>query len=161
MLCSKCGKEHPLEEMELTFQRPDDAASLSPDERQAFLQENNELCIIKGERFFIRAILPLPVESRAEPYCIGLWVEVAQSDFERVYELWESEDQLSEPPIPAVVANAIPITAGALGHSAELRLAGPAFRPDVILKPSNHPIYIEQSAGIDVHRVAEYTALFA
>lgn len=160
MLCSKCGEDHPLEEMELTFKRPDVAAALSPEERQSLLQENNDLCIIKGERFFIRAILPLPVESRAEPYRIGLWVEVAQTDFERVYELWDSEEQHSEPPFPAVVSNDIPITPGALGHSAELRLAGPSFRPDVILRPSNHAIYIEQSAGIDVHRVAEYTALF-
>ena len=121
MLCAKCGKDHPLEEMELTFRRPDDAASLSPEERSEFLQENDDLCIIRGERFFIRAVLPLPVDSRADPYRIGLWVEVAQSDFERVYELWESEEQLSEPPIPAIVANEISITPGTLGHAAELR----------------------------------------
>ena len=161
MLCAKCGEDHPLEEMELTFRRPDDAASLSPDERKEFLQENSDLCIIKGERFFIRAVLPLPVDSRAEPYRIGLWVEVSRPHFERVYDLWDSEDQLSEPPIPATVANDIPITAGALGHPAELRLAGPSIRPAVVLKPSDRPIYLEQSLGIDVHRTAEYTALFA
>jgi hypothetical protein len=161
MLCAKCGEDHPLEEMELTFKRPDDAASLSPEERKEQLQESSDLCIMGGERFFIRAVLPLPVQARADPYRIGLWVEVSQSNFERVYDLWESEEQLSEPPIPAVVANEIPITPGALGHAAELRLAGPSFRPDVVLKPSNQPIYIEQSAGIDAHRIAEYTSLFA
>jgi hypothetical protein len=147
--------------MELTFKRPDDAARLSPEERREQLQESSDLCIMNGARFFIRAVLPLPVESRVDPYRIGLWVEVAQSDFERVYDLWDSEEQLSEPPIPAVVANNIPIAPGALGHAAELRLAGPSFRPDVILKPSSHPIYIEQSSGIDAHRIAEYTVLFA
>ncbi len=161
MICSKCGEEHPLEEMELTFRRPDDAASLSPEERKEQLQENNDLCVINGKRFFIRAVLPLPVESRDRPYNIGLWVEVSQTAFERVYDLWDSEEQLAEPPIPATVANEIPITPGALGHPAELRLSGPTTRPDVILKPSSHPIYVEQSAGICVHRVAEYTALFA
>lgn len=161
MLCAKCGEDHPLEEMELTFRRPDDAAALSPEERQALLQESSDLCIIKGERFFIRAVLPLPVGDREEPYRIGLWVEVSQPHFERVYDLWESEDQLSEPPIPAIVANDIPITAGALGHPAELRLSGPDIRPSVFLKPSAQPIYLEQSQGIDVHRIAEYTALFA
>jgi len=147
--------------MELTFRRPDDAASLTLEEREEFVQENSDLCVIKGERFFIRAVLPLPVDSRARAYNIGLWVEVAQADFDRVYELWDSDAKLSEPPIPAVVANAIPITAGALRHSAELRLAGPTLRPQVILKPSDQPIYFEQSSGIDVHRIAEYTALFA
>jgi hypothetical protein len=161
MLCAKCGEDHPLEEMELTFRRPDDAAKLSPEEREAHLQENSDLCIIKGERFFIRAVLPLPVDSRDRPYRIGLWVEVTKSDFERVYDLWESEEQVSEPPIPAVVANDIPTTQGALGHAAELRLAGPSVRPAVFLRPSSHPIYVEQNEGIDAHRAAEYTALFA
>ena len=161
MICSKCGVEHPLEEMELTFKRPDEAAKLSQDERTRLVQENNDLCIIEGKRFFIRAVLPLPVPSREEPYCIGLWVEVTQAAFERVYELWDAEEQLAEPPFAAQIANEIPVASGSLGLDAELRLTGPDTRPDVILKPSTHQLYIEQAHGIAVHRIAEYTALFA
>jgi hypothetical protein len=161
VICSKCGEDHPLEEMELTFRRPDDVVSLSQGDRKRFLQENNDLCIIEGKRFFIRGVLPIPVESRKLPYNIGLWVEVSQATFERVYALWESEEQLSEPPFPASIANEIPISPASLGHEAELHLAGPTTRPNVFLKSSVHPLYAEQSRGIDVHRVSEYTALFA
>ncbi len=161
MICSKCGEDHPLEEMELTFRRPDDAAKLSPEDRQRLLQENNDLCIIEGSRFFIRGVLPLPVDSRESPYNIGLWVEVSREAFERVYELWDSEDQLREHPFAATVANEIPISPGSLGHAAELHLAGPTSRPNVFLKASDHPLYVEQRGGIDVHRISEYTALFA
>jgi len=159
MLCGKCGIDHPLEAMELAFRSPTYVAELTLDERKKFVRGSDDLCVVRDARFFVRAVLPLPVESRAHPYSIGLWVEVAQSDFERVYELWESEVQHAEPPIPAIVANEIPITPGALGHPAELRLVSPSTRPNVILKPSNCPIYVEQSAGIDVHRISEYTAL--
>jgi len=31
----------------------------------------------------------------------------------------------------------------------------------MILKASDHPLYVEQWGGIDVHRISEYTALFA
>ncbi|WP_260117361.1 DUF2199 domain-containing protein [Pseudoduganella rivuli] len=161
LICSKCGEEHLLEEMELTFRRPDDAAKLSPEERSRLLQENNDLCVIEGKRFFIRGLLPLSVESREHPYCIGLWVEVPQSSFERIYDLWDSDEQLNEPPFEARLANEIPTSNGSLGLEAELRLTGPTTRPDVFLKSSTHPLYAEQARGIDEHRASEYTALFA
>lgn len=160
MICAKCGVAHPLEEMELTFRRPDDAAALSEDERSRLLRENSDLCIIGEERFFIRAVLPLPVESREDPYCIGLWVEVSQAAFDRIYYLWESDAQGVEPPFAARIANEIPTAAGSLGLEAELRLAGPTIRPKVFLKPAKHKLYAEQTQGIDAHRVAEFTALF-
>lgn len=161
LICSKCGEEHPVEEMELTFRRPDASAELSAEDRAILVQENSDLCVVEGKRFFIRALLPLNVEGRDEPYCIGLWVEVNQAAFERVYDLWESEEQLSEPPFEARIANEVPTAVGSLGLEAELHLKGPASRPDVYIKPGSHQLYIEQSAGIDAHRVAEYTALFA
>lgn len=147
--------------MELIFRRPDDVAKLSEEERTRLVQENSDLCILEGKRFFIRALLPLPVESRELSYCIGLWVEVSQTAFDRIYALWDSEEQLDEAPFLAHVANEIPTAAGSLGLEAELRLTGPTTRPDVFLKPSTHQLYLEQTRGIDEHRVAGYTALFA
>lgn len=160
MICAKCGETHPLEDMELTFRRPDAAAQLSADERARLVQENSDLCVIEGKRFFIRAVLPLPVDGRELDYCIGLWVEVDQVTFDRVYDLWESEDQLHEPPLPAHIANEVPTAAGSLGLEAQLRLSGPTVRPRAFLKPGTHQLYREQTQGIDAHRIAEYTALF-
>ncbi|VXB17397.1 DUF2199 domain-containing protein [Massilia sp. 9I] len=161
MICSKCGEEHPLEEMELTFRRPDAAAKMTEDERARLVRENSDLCVIEGKRFFIRAVLPLPVEGRDIPYCIGLWVEVSQAAFDRIYDLWESDEQRHEPPMPAHLANEVPTAPGSLGLEAQLRLSGPTVRPEVFLKPGTHQLYLEQSQGVDVHRIAEYTALFA
>jgi hypothetical protein len=147
--------------MELTFRRPDEVIRLSAEERARLVKESDDVCVIEGKRFFIRALLPLPVESRAIPYCIGLWVEVTQATFERVYELWDSGEQVHEPPFAARIANDIPTASGSLALPAEMRLTGPATRPDVFLQPSQHQLYIEQAHGIDEHRVSEYSALFA
>ena len=159
MICSKCGQEHPLEEMELTFRRPDAAATMSADERARLVRENSELCIVDDKRFFIRALLPLPVESREDNYCIGLWVEVTQAAFERIYDIWDLEEKVSEPPFIVQIANEIPTASGSLGLDAELHLNPPGARPYVFLNPGTHQLYIEQAEGIDIHRVSEYTAL--
>ncbi|WP_375135885.1 MULTISPECIES: DUF2199 domain-containing protein [Pseudomonas] len=47
------------------------------------------LSLFSAERFFVRATLPLPVFQRDEPYSVGVWVELMQPDFERIYERWD------------------------------------------------------------------------
>lgn len=159
MICNECGKEHPHEDIELAFLRPDPIAALSAEIRAVEAQESNDLCIIKAERFFVRATLPLPVHQRDEPYSIGVWVELKQLDFERVYELWDSPDQSSEPPFSVSLANAVPTFGDTNGLLAELQLTGPTTRPEVYLTPSDHLLAGEQTTGISVHRAHEYSAM--
>ena len=147
--------------MELTFRRPDEAAGLSAGNRARRVRENDDLCVIDGKRFSIRALLPLPVRSREFPYSIGIWVEVAQSIFTRIYDHWDSNDQMLEPNFAATVANEIPAASGSLGLRAALRLTGPTTRPNVLLEPSSHRLYVEQAHGMDEHRASEYSARFA
>ncbi len=160
-ICVECGHEHPLEELELTFLRPDVVAALQAVERETRVQENKDLCVLDGKRFFIRALLPLPVAERENPYNIGLWVEVSQQAFERVYELWDEENQTEEPAFQAKIANDIRIHPPACGLAASLSLTGPTTRPFVTLSPAEHPLVGEQSRGISAHRAAQYSSLFA
>lgn len=160
MICHQCGKDHPIDEMELSFRRPDAAASLTQEERERTVQESTDLCIISGTRFFIRAVLPLPVEDRERAYNLGLWVEVNQSAFERVYELWDESDQNLEPPFDAHIANSIPTLPETTGLSAKLRLTGSKSRPEILVSQGSHPLVGEQSMGINTHRAHEYSSLF-
>ncbi|MGH8358687.1 MAG: DUF2199 domain-containing protein, partial [Pseudomonas sp.] len=73
MLCNQCEEEHRIDEMELAFRRPDAVMALSQDDRESGVQENNDLAIIGGKQFFIRALLPLPVLGREEVFYIGIW----------------------------------------------------------------------------------------
>lgn len=161
MICHQCGKEHSIDEMELSFRRPDDVVNLTTEERERMLKENNDLCNIAGKRFFIRALLPLMVEARDRAYNVGLWVEVEQSAYERVNELWVNPEQNMEPPFDALIGNSIPTLPETLGMSVKLQLTGSTSRPEVFISPCTHPLYIEQSEGITEHRAHEYSSLFA
>jgi hypothetical protein len=160
-ICAECGHEHPLEELELTFRRPDVVAALQVEEREARVQENKDLCVLDGKRFFIRALLPLPVVEREHPCNVGLWVEVSQQIFERVYEMWDDANQAKEPAFRATIANDIRIHPPARGLSASLSLTGPTTRPVATLSPAEHPLVGEQIRGITAHRAAQYSSLFA
>ncbi|MDQ0667600.1 DUF2199 domain-containing protein [Pseudomonas sp. W2I6] len=156
MLCNQCEEEHRIDEMELAFRRPDAVMALSQDDRESGVQENNDLAIIGGKQFFIRALLPLPVLGREEVFHIGIWVRIQQLDFERVYELWDDPQQSSEPPFSVTIANDIPGLPATCGLPAMLNLTDPANRPKVTLIASNHPLSLEQCRGITAHRAHEY-----
>lgn len=156
--CATCGKIHPRDELELSFKRPDAVVALSKVQRESEVQESDDLCRIRSERFFIRAVLPLPVEGRDEPYRIGIWVEVKQAAYDRVLGLWTDPAQNREPPLEAKLANDIPSFSSTCGLPVRLQLTGPKTRPDVLVAESDHSLHREQCAGITAHRASEYSS---
>ncbi|MGE8392277.1 DUF2199 domain-containing protein [Pseudomonas sp. BIGb0427] len=161
MMCSQCGNDHGDELGELAFRRPDALFALAAEERQSKVRESNDWCVIAGERFFLRALLPLAVAQLNDSYCIGIWVELQPADFERVCELWRDERQAAEPPFTVRLANSIPTLAETLGLEGLLQLSGPTSRPSVTLAASSHPLAVEQAKGISLHRAHEYSQVFA
>jgi hypothetical protein len=160
LLCEQCGEDHAVEDMEIAFRRPDDVAQLTEEERKQRVQENRDLCVLDGERFFIRGVLPLPLPAAQSVYNIGLWVEVERLAFERVYELWLADDQAEEPAFSCTLANHIPSLPATLGLAASLCLTGPKTRPNIFLCVCGHPLHAEQVEGISAHRAHEYNSSF-
>lgn len=157
MHCSVCGGTHPLESIEIMFRLPDEAATLLAQKQEERVQANEDLCAIDGERFFVRAVLPLPVVSRTHPYNIGIWVELDRASLERIGVLWNDPNQSSEPPFSVRIANEIPSAGGSCGTAATLQLTGPTTRPNVLASPANVRLYEEQANGITAHRASEYS----
>ncbi|WP_035373532.1 DUF2199 domain-containing protein [Pseudoduganella violaceinigra] len=165
-ICSCCGKQLPINEIELCFRRPDDFLLIPLDEREARTQANDDLCAIWGEgdadhRCFVRGLLSLNVKDWGSTYSLGAWLEVSQTDFKRIYDLWDEADQSSEPPFSAKLANAVPFHSSTRNLSGELLLTGPTTRPSFRLSESSNSLFEEQSRGISAHRANQYAALAA
>ncbi|WP_332852094.1 DUF2199 domain-containing protein [Duganella sp. S19_KUP01_CR8] len=159
--CSDCGELHALDELELVFKRPDAIAALSAAERQARCRENEDLCAIWGDsddthRYFVRGLLPLKVIARPLDYCVGVWMEVSRAVFDRIYELWDSESQLDEPPLEGRLANEIPTRPGTLGLHGQIQLTGPTTRPDFMVSDTASPLFADQQHGVTEHQAAEF-----
>jgi len=161
MKCAECGIDHPEEELELSCRRPDEIAAMDSELRARIVKDDDDLAVIDGKRFFVRALLPIPVNGRADPYNIGLWVEVAQEVFTKVLDLWTEDDQVHEPPFNAKLANSIPTVPETLNLEVLMQLTGPKTRPDVFVADGGHPLGRQQRDGVSVHRISEYSAVFA
>ena len=158
MKCSKCGNIHPRDELKLSFQRPDAVVALPEAQRKSEVQESDDLCTMRSGRFFIRAVLPLPVREWEHPYRIGIWVEIERAAFDRVLALWDDPAQHEEPPFRANLANDIPSFQSTRGLPVRLQLTTPKTRPVVLVPECDHGLHREQRFGITAHRASEYSS---
>jgi hypothetical protein len=155
--CSVCGTSHPLEELELSFKLPDPVAALDDADRTQRCRGTEDVYVLDHRRYFVRGLLSLPVRGREMPYRLGMWAEVPQHSFERIWTLWDDPDQAEEPPLPGQLANSVPGLADSVGLSVRVWLSGPTTRPEFEVLPSAHQLYSEQNEGICEHRAFEYS----
>jgi hypothetical protein len=108
-------------------------------------------------RYFLRALLPIPIRGQLERCSWGIWVEVEEAAFGRVRELWDAADQQSEPPFAGELANALKGYDDTLGLPGSLSLTGPTTAPQFVLADhAGHPLAIEQREGVYPERVVEW-----
>jgi hypothetical protein len=157
LVCSTCGEVHALDDMELTFARPEPVDQIPEDERPHKVKQNNDLSSIGYDRFFVRTLLSLPVLDREEPYSLGVWAEVSEQTFFRIRDLWDDPEQDMEPAFEATLQNRIPHLPETCELPVMLHLTGPKTRPRLTIPPSDHPLHAQQCQGITSHIANQYT----
>ena len=121
--CRTCGKEHDLLDLEPSFGRPDEIVALPGDARAQLVKETNDICRLAGDndncaRYFVRCVPIVALTDLSRSFNWGLWAEVSQASFDRIWELWDDAGQASEPPMPGRLANRVPLVADTLGMNA-------------------------------------------
>jgi hypothetical protein len=139
--------------------------NLSSEERAARVKEGDDLCAIWSQsdderhRYFVRAVLKVPLLDANDGTGWGLWVEVAESDFQTIVATWSDPQQGKIPLIAAVIANRVPGYPETMGLPLTLRLTGPTTRPQLAFADtSDHPFATECRRGVSCHRVMEWLA---
>ncbi len=157
--CPCCERMVPADNIELTFKQPDYVAAMNEDEIVEKCRYNDDLYICDSKHFFVRCILPLPVHDKGSDYCLGVWVQVSEESFNRIYETWDEEDLRKEKPIDGLLANQVPLNAPTLGSNVSVQLIGATTRPVVTVVDESSSLYKEQTCGITIHRSSEYSEL--
>jgi len=154
--CSICDEEHDEITMDIAYARPQHYFEIPEDERDQRARFNDEtnadVCIIDGNLFLVRAVLPVPVEGGKE-FRHGVWVLLDEPGF-RKYATFE-DDGSDEPPLHGRLSSEVPGYPSTFLLPVEIQLGPPTQRPSVRLKPSEHLFSTEQREGITMTRVHE------
>jgi hypothetical protein len=162
--CTVCGESHAGETRDIRLGLPQPIFLLDELERRRRAYVEDDFAILhaeSGDRYYVRALLELPVEGEDGYFGYGAWVEVSQEDVAALGELWHDEAGWRSEPFRGTLANELHPYAFTEGLSVQVRLRDVQLLPLVELDDANHELVRAQRNGISSHRAHELAATVA
>ena len=162
--CAVCGETHAGETRDIRMALPEPIFVLDEEERESRAWVGDDSAVLQapgGERFFVRALLELPIEDDDGYFGYGTWIEVDREGFEALGKLWHEEDGWRSDPFPGSLANELSPYAATEGLPVRIQLRDVQLLPLVELEDSDHELVAAQQHGISTHRVHELAATVA
>ncbi len=133
---SRCGD--PSIPLERRYMLPDAVFELSPEEKDARAKISDDFVSLDDSRYFVRALIPMPIEDR-ESWVVATWCEIAQADFESLFEVWDAPERYARFSCAGTVANVCTDVdpAGYLGATVDVGVGDPEQLP--VILASDHP----------------------
>lgn len=149
--CTGCGQHH--QQMPLAFHSPAPVNWLLEEglERDPDSELGTEQCVIRGEEFYIRGLVQVPVLDDDRVFEWGVWVSLSRDSFLRASAVWTDEGRENEPPMFGWLSTALPTyTPATINLKTMVHTRAVGLRPLVVLEPTEHPLAVEQRDGITV-----------
>ncbi|MFJ7589744.1 DUF2199 domain-containing protein [Streptomyces sp. NPDC097617] len=152
--CSCCGEHHA--ELPMSY------STIAPDvwdpgfETDPDCMLSSDQCVIRGQHFFIRGLIEIPVVDSEDVFSWGVWVSLSRDNFARVLEVWNTQGREAEKPYFGWLSTELalyPESTTDLKTNAHTRPIGKG--PFIQLEPTDHPLAVEQRTGITLDRVRE------
>ena len=158
LTCACCHGEHVGPALSYGAHSPDLWREDYADDAGSRL--DSDLCVIKGQAFFIHGLIEIPVRDTGEVFSWGVWGSLSTQSFQRTLDRWEAPDRDQDPSSFSWLSTELSIygtTTVNLKTHVHTRALGQ--RPFIELEPSEHPLAVEQREGITSTRLAEIADL--
>ncbi|MFJ4850434.1 MULTISPECIES: DUF2199 domain-containing protein [unclassified Streptomyces] len=117
---------------------------------------SSDQCVIKGQHFFVRGLIEIPVIGGQDVFSWGVWVSLSRDNFARALEVWDTEGREAEPPSFGWLSTELALySPGTTNLKTHVHTRPIGRRPFVELEPTSHPLAVEQRTGISRERVRE------
>lgn len=121
---------------------------------------DDEICIIGGEHYFVRALIHIPVIGTADVFTWNAWVSLSADNFRRMVDNWERPGRESEPAYFGWFSNDLPgYSPSTVNLKTHVHTQPLGQRPCIELEPTDHLLAVEQRNGMSVERVRELAEL--
>lgn len=148
-LCTCCGERHnglP----DLAYDAPLFYAELSDEEKETVARKSDDLCSIRDEHFFVRAVLFVPILGTDHNFGWGVWVSLSESNFRRYVEQFEAAEPEQDDGWFGWLSNRLPWYPDTLLLKTSVWLQPYPSRPLVELEPTDHLLSVHQREGVDL-----------
>ena len=162
--CDVCGETHAGETRDIRMGLPQPIFLLDEEERLDRAYVEDDFAVLyreNGDRYFVRALLELPIGGEDGYFGYGAWVEVSMADAAVLGELWNDEEGERAGPFAGKLANELSPYAFTEGLPVRIRLRDVQLLPLVELEDDEHELVRAQRYGISPHRAHQLAATIA
>lgn len=161
--CASCEEDHGW---------PFDLAAFAPDawphaERYEansalrfdgnFLSE--DFCVLGGEHFMVRAILPMPVIGLKDQFSYGCWTTLSRENFDKYVDGFDAGEYANMGPWPGWLMNRLAgFNDGPEPLAVHVQPQANRMRPELWVADEDHPLGAAQRDGITPERMLEVFA---
>jgi len=157
--CSTCGADH-VGMPTFGATRPLSYFAIPEAERESRCAIGSDDCVIDGKSFFVRGCIEIPVHGEADPFIWGVWVSLSERNFGEWAKVCGDQRRSHVGPFFGWLDAWLKPYPDTMNLKTQVHLRDDGVRPYIELEPTDHPLSVEQRAGISVARVAEiYSAM--
>jgi hypothetical protein len=152
--CTGCGQYH-VGMPSFGWDWPAHYLGVPEAEREQRIVLTPDACVIDSQWFYVRGCLDVPVHGHRDPFTWGAWVSMSHDDFLAYAELHDAVNREPGARFVGWLSTAIPGYPDTTNMPAALNIRPWPTRPFIELKPTAHPLAVEQREGITPVRVQE------
>jgi hypothetical protein len=136
--------------MPMSFHFPAPAAWSPSLEGVEYCELSSDACVIRGEQFFIRGLIRIPIVGHDEHFEWGVWASLSEDNFWRMGDEWDKAGrETTTPPMFGWLSTELPIYAEpTLNLRTSVHTQPVGFRPHIDVEPTAHPLAVEQREGV-------------
>jgi len=163
-ICPSCGEphqglfdlaaRHPVQWPHGEEYEPNAALRMDGD----FLSE--DFCVLRGEHFFVRSLLLLPIIGAEKPFGFGVWGTLSRVNFELYVDTFDGGVQGHLGPWFSWFSNELRSHPDTVNLKAQMHPRNGRQRPYLQIMTEDHPLAREQRDGITFDRVLDLYALY-
>ena len=152
--CVSCGRYH-VGMPSFGWDYPVQYLVVPERERRRRVRLGSDTCVIDDQWFFVRGCLEVPVMGYEEPFSWGVWCSLSRDNFGRYETVLDQVDRGLGESFFGWLCSAVPGYPDTQQLKTMVRVRPWPTRPLVELEPTDHPLAVEQRAGITAARVRE------
>lgn len=133
--------------------------AVAESERASRCDLGSDDCVIDGKWFFVRGCLEIPVHGANKPFSWGVWVSLSERSFHTWLENFDQQRRSHVGPFFGWLNASLKPYPDTANLKTRVHLRDDGIRPLIEVTDTDHPLAVEQRAGISVDRVAEIYAI--
>ena len=158
--CTQCNLTHD-EIPAFHADRPTPYWDVPESKRDSDIYLTTDACVIADRFFFVRGIIEIPITDHDATFDWGVWVSLSEPNFFAWQENYETSERDHLGPYFGWLCTRLPIYPETMHLKTMVYLRNNGIRPRIVLESTDHPLSVDQNAGIGIARALEMVHLLS